>query len=265
MASPGLRGVNGQRAVPPYSRGPYAWSNKPGDEFPRGQTGSYSNTPWLKFDLYVSHLTMPCRDGAIKISLTRTADYATSSTDGNPDTALKIQNTNAAVCTGSSGYVRAIDYQARSNGNCVEVTGINGNTRVSVGATATSVIGITHRCEIYGTVSTTLIGVDINMSNEGAAATTSAGLRIRNTNASTPTAIGSAILVTSTDTVGFDYLIDSVSTDCINTAVLRVYDDGTVAKSTGATGSFTNGAGYLTIKVGTATRYIHLASAAPTA
>jgi len=266
MASPGLRGINGQRASPPYTKGPYVWGNKPGDEFPRGQTGSYSNTPWLKFDLYVSHLTMPCRDGAIKISLTRTASYATSSTDGNPDTALKIYNLNSAVCTGSSGYVRALDYQSRSNGNCVEVTGLYGNTRVSSGVTATSMIGITHRCEIYGTVSTTLLGMDINMSNEGAAATTSAGIRIRNSDASTANAIGAAVLVTNSGTnAGFEYLIDSSSTDCINTGVLKVYEDGTIADKDAnqAITSLSTG-GYLKVYVGTTARYIWLATAAPT-
>jgi hypothetical protein len=267
MASPrGLRGINGQFAAPPFTNKAYVWSNAPGDEYPRGQTGSYTNTPYLDFNLYASSLTMPARAGAIRMQLTRTADYPITTWDGNADTTLKVYNLNAAA-NAAGGRIIALDFQARSNALITQVSGIEGNTRVSSGATATTMYGILHTCEIYGTVSTTLYGMKIDMRNEGAAPTTSAAIHLTNSNASLATAIGAAISVTKGATnLGFDYLIDSLAADCINTAVLRVYDDGTVCNDTNATGTFaTYQKGYLTVIVGTATRYIWLADTAPTA
>ena len=266
MATKGLRSLKGF-AGPPYTNAPFIWSNKPGDEYPRGQTGSLSNTPWLDFNIYASNLTMPARAGAIRIQLTRTAAYPITSWDGNADTALKVYNLNSAVCN-AGGRIIAIDFQSRANKNLTQVSGIEGNTRVSSGATATKMVGIQHTCEIYGTVSTDLFGFNIDMRNEGAAPTNSAAVRITNSNASLANAIGSAIKILNSGGVnlGFDYAIDASESDCLNTAVLKVYDDGTVCNDTNATGTFATGQkGYLTVVVGTATRYIWLNDTAPTA
>jgi len=61
-----------------------------------------------------------------------------------------------------------------------------------------------------------------------------------------------------------DFVSGIEMTDCISSEVFKFADDGTVCNDANATGSATT-AGYLTVKVGSATRYIWLASAAPTA
>lgn len=262
MSAKGLRGVIGVAATP-FTDGPVVWSNAPGDQYPRGQGGALINTPYIDFNLYASHLSYPCRQGAVRIQMTRTSAYPLTASDGNPDVALKIMALNSATNV-SDGRIRGLDLQSRSNGNIVAVYGIESNTRVS-GSTCTYMSGIHHRCEIYGTVTTELYGVDVEMSNEGAAATTSAALLLRNTDASTGNRIGAAIRILNAGTnAGFDYAIDASASDCINTADFKFYDDGTVNNDTNGTGSATT-AGYLTVVVGTATRYIWLANAAPTA
>jgi hypothetical protein len=213
--------------------------------------------------MYSSSTTAPCRQGAVKVSLTRATAVVTW--DGNADTALKVYCLNS-VANSAGGRNTAIDYQARTNYDTTKICGVEGNTRVSSGAACPTMYGINHTCEIYGTVATALYGLYMDMRNEGAAATTSAGLLVNNSNASLATTIGSALRVTKGATnLGFDYLIDANSTDALNTAVMSLYDDGTVCNDTNATGCFANGAGYLTVVVGAATRYIHLSSAAPTA
>lgn len=268
----GLRTVRGTIACPPFTNGGYIWKNAPGDEYPRGASDTgIPNTPWLDFELYTSKLDRPCRAGAVRVQLIRTPEYplVTGTWDGNADVALKVYNVNYAVNV-SAGRLISIDYQSRTNADCSIVQGIEGNTRVSVGKTAATMIGISHTCEIYGTVSTTLYGMSIDMRNEGAAATTSAGIRITNSNNSLAIPIGAAIRLehsgADVNNTGFNYIIDALASDCINTAVLRVYDDGTVCNDTYATGTFaTYQKGYLTVVVGTATRYIWLADTAPTA
>jgi hypothetical protein len=258
MVDTGLRCVYGPAAAPPYTNGPYIWSNAPGASYPK------STIPYIDFNFYSSDLTNPCRQGGVRIKVERTSSYALSASDGNPDIALKVYALNSATNV-SDGRVRAVDLQGRSNGNCVAVYAVESNSRISSGATCTDMIGIHHRCEIYGTVSTNLVGVDIEMSNEGAAATNSYGLRIRNTDASTSNAIGSAIYISNAGgNTGFSYLFDAGGSDACATAVLKLYDDGTVCNDTASTGSFANAAGFITVVVGSATRYIHLSSAKPT-
>jgi hypothetical protein len=184
--------------------------------------------------------------------------------DGNADCALRVYSFNGIAQPAGQRLV-GMELQARTNYNNTMVTGISSNTRTSGGATTPTMYGINHTCEIYGTVSTTLFGMYMDMRNEGAAPTTSAGILVHNSNASLATAIGSAIRVTKgAVNTGFDYLIDANSTDALNVAAFSFYDDGDVCNDTATTGSFATPAGYITVVVGSATRYIHLSSAKPT-
>ena len=255
MAQEGLRGSKGV-AAPPYTSPPYTWTNTALTSMVPAGT-----TPFLTYDIYANGES-PARGGAVAINLNRYV--AISSWDGNHDLALKVQcNNNIAQTSGQR--CTAIAYQARAYANCTKVCGVEGNSRVNSGVLCPTVYGINHTVEIYGTVATTIYGLYMDMRNEGAAPTTSAAIFCYNSNASLATAIGAAIMVSKGATnLGFDYLIDSLGADCINTAVLRAYDDGDVCNDTASTGSFANAAGYLTVVVGTATRYIHLSSAKPT-
>lgn len=258
MATKGLRQAQGGAAVPPYSKGPYVWSNL-------SEPSPFQTTPWLDFDIKSNNLTVGARQGAVRIKFTRDANHALTAWDGNPDTALKITALNSAD-NSTNGDIRSLDVQARTNADCAQVYAEEHNARCSSGATVANLKVAHFRAEIYGTVSTSIYGLDVEISNEGAAATTSAGIWIRNTDASTANAIGSAIRVSNSGgtNTGFDYLIDASGSDALATAAFKFYDDGSVCNDTNATGSQTT-AGYLTVVVGTATRYIWLANAAPTA
>lgn len=222
--------------------------------------------PAVEIDCDTNSTTTGCRGGALFIELDRPTTNILASWDGNPDTGLKMTINNRANNTTSSGGTRAIDAYARNRGaGHAWVNGMLLNARNDSGCECPEVISAKFQVENYGTIATTAIGVDINMLNEGAVATDETALRIRNTNASLATACVSAIQVTKGATnLGFDYVIDTSGADAINTAVMRLYDDGTVCNDTNATGSQTM-AGYLTVVVGSATRYIWLASNAPTA
>jgi len=255
MVQEGLRSVRGA-AAPPFTAGPYTWANTTTSTVPA------STTPWLMFDLFSNSPTAPARNGALNVTLNRY--IAMTTWDGNADCALKVQCNNQIACPAGQRST-AIAYQARAYADCTKVVGVEGNSRVNVGVTCPTVYGINHTVEIYGTVATVMYGLYMDMRNEGAAPTTSAALFVNNSNASLGTAVGAALMVSKGSVnLGFDYLIDSLSADCINTAVLRVYDDGDVCNDTVSTGSFASAAGYLTVVVGTATRYIHLSSAKPT-
>ena len=258
MSQEGLRGSKGV-AVTPFTAPPYVWANNAG-----ASTMPASTTPFLDFELYSNSTTAPCRQGAVRVQCLRYVPMVTW--DGNADCALRVYSFNGVAQPAGQRSV-GMELQCRTNYSNTMVTGIASNTRVSSGATTPTMYGIYHRCEIYGTVSTTLYGMYLEMSNEGAASTTSAGILVHNSNASLATTIGSALRITkSAVNTGFDYLIDASTTDACNTAVMALYDDGTVCNDTNAQ-AITNctTAGYITVVVGSATRYIWLGSNAPTA
>mgnify|MGYP001444930818 CR=1 FL=1 len=257
MSQEGLRGSKGV-ACAPFTAGPYVWANNA-----VSSTVPTASTPWLDFEIY-SNTNTPCKQGVVRIGMTR-LDTApiTTGWDGNADCALRIFAYNEAENTGGQRSV-AIECQATSWDDCSELRGIATGAKCKSGACPT-IYGITNTVEVYGTNATAAYGLYTDMRLEGAMPTTSAGLLVTNTNVGLATAVGAALMVTKSATnLGFNYLIDSLGADCINTAVLRVYDDGTVCNDTNATGAATP-AGYLTVVVGTATRYIYLSSTAPTA
>lgn len=256
MSIEGFRGTKGV-AAPPYTSPPYVWANNAA-----AGVIPYGTTPFLDYEIYSNNTTQPCRQGAVRIQCLRYT--AITTWDGNADCALRVYTLNAIAQTAGHRIV-GMELQARSNYTITQVTGISSNSRVSSGATCTTMYGLNHTCEIYGTVSTTLYGMYMDMRNEGAAPTTSAAIFIYNSNASLGTAIGSAIRISKgTVNTGFDYAIDATGADCINTAAFAFYDDGDVCNDTASTGSFASAAGYITVVIGSATRYIHLSSAKPT-
>ena len=256
MTQEGLRGVAGVAAAP-FTAGPYKWANSTASTVPA------STTPWLMFELFSNSTTAPARNGAVNITLSRYV--ATTTWDGNADTALKLQCNNNIACP-AGVRVTALAYQARAYADCTKVCGVEGNSRVNVGITCPTVYGINHTVEVYGTVATAMYGMYMDMRNEGAVPTDSAGIKIHNSAASLATNIIGAAVQISKGAVngGFEYLIDASSSDACNTALFKFYDDGTIANDTNATGAATP-AGYLTVIVGTETRYIYLSSTAPTA
>lgn len=259
MSQEGLRGSRGVAAAP-FTAGPYVWANTAVES-----TVPASTTPWLMFDLFSNSTTAPARNGAVNITLNRYV--ATTTWDGNADAALKLQCNNNIACP-NGVRVTALAYQARAYADCTKVVGVEGNSRVNVGITCPTVYGINHTVEVYGTVATAMYGLYMDMRNEGAVPTDSAGVKIHNSAASLASnIIGAAIQITKGSVNnGFEYLLDAQSTDACNTAVLRLYDDGTICNDTNATGTFATGQkGYLTVVVGTATRYIWLNDTAPTA
>jgi len=265
MVDKGLRGLLGPTA-PPYNQA-VTWANGIDSKHPFG------TTPYIDIQGYANNNTSlngdgaemgACRQGMVRIQLTRTTAHG-SLWDGNSDLALRVYCVNA-VSSGAYGGLKAIECQARANQNCASVTCISANARTSSGKTVATNIGMEMTMECYGTV-TTMYGVKVDMREEGAAPTTSAAFYAYNSNASLATAIGAALMISKGATnLGFNYAIDAFGADCINTACFRFYDDGTVCDDANAQ-AITNctTAGYLTVVVGTATRYIWLGSNKPTA
>ena len=219
------------------------------------------NLKGLNMAAQVSDATHGARQGVIYISLDRYT--ALTSWDGNPDCGFKVQVNNRVNCL-TNGGVRALDILARARENCAWVKTAEINGRVDAGKTISALCPVHVRAEQYGTVSDQTCAMDLEISPEGPSATVEAGLIIRNSDASTSTAATAAIYCSKSGTnIGFDYLLDNSAADSCNTAVMRLFDDGTVCNDTNATGAATP-AGYITVVVGSATRYIYLSSTAPT-
>jgi hypothetical protein len=226
------------------------------------QAAMTENLKAVNVAVAVTDATHGARQGAIYIAMDRAV--ALTGWDGNPDCGFKIQVNNRVDCS-TNGGVRAMDAQARARENCGWVKSFELNARVDSGKTVAALCGAHIRAEQYGTVSDQTCGLDIELSPEGASATVEAGIIIRNSDASTATASTAGIYFGKSGTnAGFDYLLDNSAADSCNVAVMRLYDDGTVCNDTNGTGVATT-AGYITVVVGSATRYIWLADAAPTA
>jgi hypothetical protein len=207
----GLRGTDGQIAVPPYTKPPYTWAGNIVKE----------NDRLLLFDVEAVNLTKGARQGAVAIQLDRTSGYAMTAWDGNPDCGLKIAVNNRAANGTSANGVRAFDIQARNRSTNAWVKTMELNCRNDSGAETVSLYGLHIRCENYGTVGTDIIGLDIEMSSENdTSSPTKDAIVIRNTDASGMTAVGSVIKLSNTSTNGFTNLFDLTGLTAANSTLI---------------------------------------------
>jgi len=223
--------------------------------------GQYVKAVYIDAD--VGSALVVSGQGVFRVDLDRPVTTPLTAWDGNPDTVSWFMYNNRGANTTARGGARAIYAQSRNRLSMSWMRGIDLNVRCDDVGTMNELWGYMVRMEIYGTVSDLVIGMDINMSQEGAKATEEYGLRIRNSNASaTANPYNDAAIKIQRDHVnntGFNYAIDALGAtyNPIRTAFIRAHDDGTVCADTGdKTGGGANG--WITVVVGTATRYIQL-------
>lgn len=168
------------------------------------------------------------------------------------DTNFIFRGLNASINNRSGGTLGKIEHSLGTQGKS--------------GGTVGTVLGLSVTAENYGTVSDLFGGIDVLLKNESTVATVEFGIRLRNENNSIAGTVADAILITDTGAnTGWDDLIDA-SGATVNTSILNIAEDGTVAEKDNSQ-AITNAttAGFLKVIVGGATRYIWLASNAPTA
>lgn len=124
-------------------------------------------------------------------------------TGDSNDAIIKGSYSNYAACD-SNFIIRALNTSVtnRSGGTLGTIEGCSFGTKNQ--GTAPTLRGMTVRGENYGTNASEFGVLDVNCSDEVGAATLRYGLRVRNTDASAVAAMGSAVLVSSTATNGFD-------------------------------------------------------------
>jgi len=118
----------------------------------------------LDVDVTPHALTAGERQGAINVYVNRTADYAMTSWDGNPDCGLKMQVYNRAVNTTSRGAVRGLDILAR-NRDSGSLAWINGGTVTAENSTGSGGVD-------------SLYGFEVHVKNNGVASGTVCALRV---------------------------------------------------------------------------------------
>ncbi len=193
------------------------------------------------------------RQGALYLGVTRTT--AMTSTDGNPDTGLKIQVQERA--SGASYHrARAIDASARIynsvagySANCVYLT-----SEVSTGATATSLVVGEFHMKNNGVTSGAIEGVLIQDDSQGTTAIDDYyGLLITTANYN-PTRTG-AIKINSAGTSGWT---NGVILDGVITNVLKFEDTDGTNGATLKAGTYSGSGNTIAIRVmcGTVAYYL---------
>lgn len=227
-------------------------------------TGEYETC--LRIDGNIAGVKESRHGAGIKMTIERPADHAFSAWGGAPDTAMMIDMDERAVNGVTVGAARAMQIDFDNYGSINWVHGFD------IGVTCRDVADMK---ELWGqqivvenfangtphTLSDLMVGLDIVCLDEGQKPTEEYAIRIRNT----------AVLAQSPDAAiriergnatnrGFTYIIDAMHATLhpIYTAFARLSDDGTICADAGdKTGV---AAGWITVIVGAATRYIQLYS-----
>lgn len=261
MSGVGLVGDN--PASPKYSNGPYTWDQKITWTFSdsdgglaMNHTNATENQKVISVASYPTDLTHGVRQGAIYISVDRTASYALTGWDGNPDCALKISSVNRAV-SGSNGGSRAIDATARNRDsgtcswiNCVYLTAEN-----SANTIAQSIVGEFHM-KNNGVISTAHYGVLIQDDSQGTGpAAATFGLYIHTANYNPGGGRTAAIKINSQNTAGWT---NGINFDGVITNVLDFEDADGTNGATYSAGHYTPGNcdGKIKIDIGGNTLYV---------
>ena len=196
-------------------------------------------------------------------------DKTGASTGDSNGALLSVQGGNHAL--NDSNYIfRGINVGINNDdaGTLGRLENFIGSQNKNDGGTIPIVLGCTILAENYNTTNSTEIGaIDAILRDEDGSATTAFGIRIRNDDRSSITAPEAALLITShSSSGGWETLIDMVGATPTTNA-FSFKDDGTVCHDTdtgsGTDFQFSDFNGYLTVLVGTATRYIGLLASKP--
>ena len=156
--------------------------------------------------------TVSCKQGAVQIELGRSVVMTGS--DGNPDVALKV--TNSDWSDGGSGFarIRGMDLKAQNDGD-------NGNSTVFINAayiTAENATGMVNS----GTMSV----CELNMKNNGTIAGENIGLNIQDQSQGGTTGDTYAIKITASNyAITREHVISVESTNGSWTNILHLVDD----------------------------------------
>jgi len=228
-------------------------------------TGEYETC--LRIDGDIAGAKESRHGAGIKMTLERPADHLFTSWGGSPDTAMMIDLDERAENTAAVGSFRGLQIDLDNYGGIswgkaldISVTNRTGCTGMS------SLYGADIGLESFAPLSALMVGLDVRLIDEHTKPTEEYGIRIRNLNDSITQSVDSAIKITRETSkpavvnLGFTYLIDAMhaTNHPIRTAFARLSDDGTVCADTGdKTGT---AAGWVTVIIGAATRYIQLYS-----
>lgn len=149
-------------------------------------------------------LTHGVRQGALFIGMDRTATYALTGWDGNPDCGLKIQVFNRAV-SGANGGSRGIDVIARNRDTGTEswINAIYATAENSANTIASAYTG-QFIMKNNGVVSSSLYGVVIQDTSQGSNPTDTVSLKLTTGTIAPATGIRNmAMQITSADSIGY--------------------------------------------------------------
>lgn len=107
------------------------------------------NEKVFEIDSTPTDLTHGVRQGAIYISVNRTATYAMTGWDGNPDCGLKMQIYNRAANTTARGAVRGFDVLARNRDSGAAVSWLNGGLITVENSTGSGGVGSMIGLEVH--------------------------------------------------------------------------------------------------------------------
>jgi len=132
------------------------------------------NQKGLYVDITPTDLTHGTRQGAIAITMSRSAAYAMTGTDGNPDTALKITLSQRSA-SGAYGRSRAMDVTTDLRDSASESQFIEGMQMTAKSRSGTTLVDLTvarFLIDNGGAASGDIVGVQIQDNSQSATGTT---------------------------------------------------------------------------------------------